>query len=158
MILEYYGNYFFGLLYPQETRQIIRPRRGSMRLLTAGLTFAALFSLMGAPLLVAQKASVVVKPVAQEVIAQRLQRLRTKDADRETELKTIFGEAGCPANQVEEEIVRHKDPPNVICTLPGSTTSVIIVGAHFDHVEKGMGGGGRLEWRLFASKPLPDTA
>jgi hypothetical protein len=100
---------------------------------------AIVFVLMSATLLVAQRTSVVLQPVAQDVIAQRLQRLRSKDADRETELKTIFGEAGCPADQVIEDIVRHKDPPNVICTLPGSTSSVIIVGAHFDHAAEGMG-------------------
>ena len=102
------------------------------------LSIAVVF-LISTTLLSAQKTSVVLQPVAQDVIAQRLQRLRSKDADRESELKTIFGEAGCPADQVEEEVVRHKDPPNVICSLPGSTNSVIIVGAHFDHADEGMG-------------------
>lgn len=98
----------------------------------------ALFSI-SATLPIAQTTSVVLQPVAPDVIAQRLQRLRSKDADRETELKTMFGEAGCPTDQVVEEIVRRKDPPNVICTLSGSTNSVIIVGAHFDHADEGMG-------------------
>src|SRR4051812_13951290 len=102
-------------------------------------SLAIVFVLMSATLLVAQNTSVVLQPVAKDVIAERLQRLRSKDADRETELKTIFGEAGCPTDQIIEEIVRHKDPPNVICTLPGSTSSVIIVGAHFDHAAEGMG-------------------
>ena len=100
---------------------------------------AAIFLLISATLVVAQKTSVSLQPVVQDVIAQRLQRLHPKDPDRETELKTMFSEAGCPADQLEEEIVRHKDPPNVICTLPGSTNSVIIVGAHFDHANEGMG-------------------
>ena len=100
---------------------------------------ATVFPLIGAPLLIAQKTSVVLHPVEQGVIAQRLQLLHSKDADRETELKTIFSEAGCAADQVEEQIVRHKDPPNVICTLPGSTNSIIVVGAHFDHADEGLG-------------------
>jgi len=102
-------------------------------------SLAVVFLLLNATLLVAQKTSVRLQPVAQDVIAQRLRRLRSKDADREAELKMIFGEAGCPADQIVEDIVRHKDPPNVICTLPGSTNSVIIVGAHFDHAAEGMG-------------------
>ena len=97
------------------------------------------FLLISATPLLAQTRSVVLQLVRHDVIAQRLRRLHPKDADRETELKTIFGEAGCPADQVGEQIVRHKDPPNLMCTLPGSTNSVIIVGAHFDHADEGMG-------------------
>jgi len=40
---------------------------------------------------------------------------------------------------LEEEVVRRRDPPNVICTLPGHSKSLIIVGAHFDHAELGAG-------------------
>ena len=97
------------------------------------------FFLISATLLVAQETRVVLHPLKQDVIAQRLQLLHSKDADRETELKKMFSEAGCPADQVEEQVVRHKDPPNVICTLPGATNSIIIVGAHFDHADEGMG-------------------
>ena len=114
-------------------------RRGMVRTRYKPYSVAVAFFLISSTLLVAQNASVVLQLVTQNVIAQRLQRLRSKDADRETELKSIFGEAGCSADQVTEEIVKHKDPPNVICTLPGSTNSVIIVGAHFDHVDEGAG-------------------
>jgi len=100
---------------------------------------AAVFPLFTADLLVAQKSSIVLQSVAQDVIAQRLQRLQAKNADRETELKTMFGEAGCLGDQVQDEVVKRKDPPNVICTLPGSSNSVIVVGAHFDHADEGMG-------------------
>ncbi|MGH9502050.1 MAG: M28 family metallopeptidase [Terriglobales bacterium] len=102
-------------------------------------SLAAVFSLIITALLVAQNPSVVLQPVAQDVITQRLQRLHAKDGDRETELKTMFGEAGCTGDQVQEETVKHKDPSNVICTLPGSANSVIVVGAHFDHADEGMG-------------------
>lgn len=102
-------------------------------------SLATIFSLISATLLVAQKTRIVLRPVEQDVIAQRLQLLHSKDADRETELKTMFTEAGCLADQMEEQIVRHKDPPNLICTLPGSTNSTIIVGAHFDHADEGLG-------------------
>lgn len=92
-----------------------------------------------APLLGAQKARIAFQPVPREAVARRLQLLHLKNAERETELKRMFDEAGCRAAQVNEEIVRRKDPPNIICTLPGATNSLIIVGAHFDHAEEGSG-------------------
>jgi aminopeptidase-like protein len=73
------------------------------------------------------------------VVADRLQRLHSKNAEREIELKAMFEEVGCKSDQLQEEIVRRKDPPNITCTLPGTTNSLIIVGAHFDHVAVGTG-------------------
>ena len=90
-------------------------------------------------LLLAQKASVAVQPVPREVVGQRLQRLHLGNAERERELKMMFGEAGCEGDHVQEQVVTRSDPPNVICTLPGATNSLIIVGAHSDHVERGEG-------------------
>lgn len=87
----------------------------------------------------AQEVYTVLQAVPRGVVAQRLQRLHLKNAERETELKAAFAEAGCRGDQVQEEIVRRKDPPNIICTLPGTTNSLIIVGAHFDHAEVGTG-------------------
>jgi aminopeptidase-like protein len=92
---------------------------------------------MGA--LAAQQATVVFQAVPREVVAQRLRRLHRKNSEREAELKTMFAEAGCRADHLQEEIVKRRDPPNVICTLPGSSPSAIIVSAHFDHAEVGMG-------------------
>jgi hypothetical protein len=89
--------------------------------------------------LLAQRTEIVIAPVSQQVIIQRLQRLRKKNAEREIELSTIFHEAGCETDQLREQVVRRNDPPNVICTLPGSTNSLIIVAAHFDHADAGMG-------------------
>ena len=89
--------------------------------------------------LLAQRTEIVIAPVSQQVIIQRLQRLRKKNAEREIELSTIFHEAGCETDQLREQVVRCNDPPNVICTLPGSTNSLIIVAAHFDHADAGMG-------------------
>ncbi|HXH49074.1 MAG TPA: M28 family peptidase [Terriglobia bacterium] len=51
----------------------------------------------------------------------------------------MFLQAGCADADLKEEQVRRKDPPNIICTLRGSSDSVIIVGAHTDHVERGQG-------------------
>jgi Zn-dependent M28 family amino/carboxypeptidase len=74
-----------------------------------------------------------------EIIVQRLQRLHAQDAEREAELKAMFNEAGCNRDQIQEQMVRSGDPPNVVCTLPGKTNALIIVAAHSDHVEKGTG-------------------
>jgi len=86
-----------------------------------------------------QNAAIHLQPLSREIIAQRLQRLHLQNAERETELKSMFEEAGCEADRIQEQIVRRKDPPNIICTLPGATDSLIIVGAHFDHAEEGSG-------------------
>jgi hypothetical protein len=86
-----------------------------------------------------QQVKLVFHIVPPAVVAQRLRRLRIKNAQREDELKTMFGEAGCAADQMQEQLVKPKDPPNLTCTLPGTTGSVIIVSAHTDHAAKGSG-------------------
>ena len=87
----------------------------------------------------AQNVTIELGKVPQTLIEQRMNRLRSKDFEREAELKAIFREAGCSGEQLSEEVVRRKDPPNVICTLPGTAQSLIIVSAHFDHAEAGSG-------------------
>jgi len=110
--------------------------RGTVSLL-AGLIYVAICS--GSLSLPAQEVTFKVGVVPQEVVARRMNRLRLKDAQREAELKAMFEEAGCAADRIAEETVRPKDPPNIICTLPGTTNSLIIVSAHFDHARKGDG-------------------
>jgi len=51
----------------------------------------------------------------------------------------MFLQAGCADVDLKEERVQRKDPPNIICTLRGSSDSAIIVGAHTDHAEAGQG-------------------
>lgn len=41
--------------------------------------------------------------------------------------------------QLVELPVKHTPAPNVACTIPGESSRVIIVGAHFDYVERGKG-------------------
>ena len=48
----------------------------------------------------------------------------------------MFREAGC---QPTEQPVKGLRQPNIICTLPGTSDSVILVGAHFDHADEGDG-------------------
>jgi len=101
------------------------------------LLCAATFLPAGA--LRAQMRGIACQPVPREVVAQRFRRIHTDNTERETELKTIFAEAGCPVDQLQEQMVKRKDPPNLICTLPGTTGPLIIVGAHLDHADKGSG-------------------
>jgi hypothetical protein len=75
----------------------------------------------------------------QELISSRLRSYKGSDFDREAELKKLFIESGCKPEQLSEQAVRSKQPSNVICTLPGATDDVILVGAHFDHVDAGDG-------------------
>jgi len=51
----------------------------------------------------------------------------------------MFAEAGCKDQQISEQVVQRSKQPNVICTLPGTSDKVIIVGAHFDRVTEGNG-------------------
>ncbi len=71
-----------------------------------------------------------------QVIEGRLKRAPGKNEEREVELAKIFREAGC---QPSEQPVKGSHQPNVICVLPGSSDSVVVVGAHFDKVAEGDG-------------------
>jgi Peptidase family M28 len=75
----------------------------------------------------------------QNVVEVRLKAFVLKNGDREKELKALFHEAGCEGDQLSEQAVKHLKEPNVICTLPGRTNAVILVGAHYDHVDLGDG-------------------
>lgn len=86
-----------------------------------------------------QQIRFVFDQIPPEVIQQRLRHVSDKDAAREADLRKLFEESGCAREELIEQVVEAKRPPNLSCTLPGKTDSVIIVGAHFDHVERGRG-------------------
>lgn len=75
----------------------------------------------------------------QDVIASRLKDMPLKDSERESTLKRLFASDGCDSSHLHEEAVKHAKNPNVICIVPGTSDRVIIVGAHFDHAERGAG-------------------
>jgi Zn-dependent M28 family amino/carboxypeptidase len=77
--------------------------------------------------------------VSSQVVEQRLKSYKGSDSEREATLKSLFQSAGCIEGKLIEGPVKGLKLPNLICTLPGSTDSVIVVGAHFDHVDKGDG-------------------
>jgi hypothetical protein len=77
--------------------------------------------------------------VPRALVENRLLHVPQSNDGREAELKNLFASVGCKQSEIQEQPVRRHDPPNVTCTLPGITPSLIIVGAHLDHVTKGAG-------------------
>lgn len=83
--------------------------------------------------------SIRFNPVSREVLESRLRRYAGDNKQRETTLKSIFTDAGCDDKSLSEQPVKGSKVPNVICTLPGTSGRVIIVGAHFDRAPNGDG-------------------
>jgi len=79
------------------------------------------------------------KLISREVVERRLNRYRGDNQQRETTLKQLFADAGCDPEHLSEQPVKGSKLPNVLCTLPGSSEKVIIVGAHFDRAPQGEG-------------------
>ena len=74
--------------------------------------------------------------VPQSTVLERLGSAPLKNEDRQQKLVEMFASVGCKA---ELQPVKHSDLSNVICVLPGSSQDAIIVGGHFDKVERGKG-------------------
>jgi Peptidase family M28 len=74
-----------------------------------------------------------------DIVEARLKAFVVKNAEREKELKVLFRQVGCDGDHLAEQVVKHLKEPNVVCILPGQTNSVILVGAHYDHVNVGDG-------------------
>ncbi len=92
---------------------------------------------LAAPLLAG--ANIQFLKLQRSVIEDRLRLAPGEDSSREVSLHKIFEQAGCTAGQLLELPVKHSKLPNVVCTLVGETTRIIIVGGHFDHVTAGGG-------------------
>ena len=80
-------------------------------------------------------AQITFRLLTEQVIDTRLHEFDGSDFDRETRLRQFFAESGCSPEQVSEQPVKKKEPPNLICVLPGASDEEIVVGAHFDHVK-----------------------
>jgi hypothetical protein len=68
------------------------------------------------------------------VIEKHLKELSRDNATRELTIRKWLSQAGCKDSNLSEESLDRKLPPNVICVVPGETDSIIVVGAHTDHV------------------------
>lgn len=73
------------------------------------------------------------------VVEQRLKSYKGNDNEREATVRSFFQSVGCSEGRLVEQPVKGSKVPNVICTLPGRSDSVIVVGAHYDHVDEGDG-------------------
>jgi hypothetical protein len=71
-----------------------------------------------------------------ELIESRLRRFSRKNEERESTLRQMFMEAGCDGDRLTEQPMKDRKQANVICTREGSTHSVLIIGAHFDHADE----------------------
>ncbi len=73
------------------------------------------------------------------IVEARLRNYHGTDSEREERLKELLADSGCRSDELSEQTVKSRQPPNVICVLPGSSQEEIVVGAHFDHVDAGDG-------------------
>src|SRR6185436_1191158 len=73
--------------------------------------------------------------VVATVLKNRLASGEVKARQRQAAIQDLFSEVGC---SVEEQRI-DKSSGNVICTLPGQTNSTIVVGGHFDFVDRRKG-------------------
>ena len=77
--------------------------------------------------------------VDKTIIQSRLQEVGHGNEERKATLARMFASAGCEPTNITEQPVKHEQLGNLICKLPGSTNSVIVIGAHFDHADQGDG-------------------
>src|SRR5450432_1498653 len=71
----------------------------------------------------------------ESVVRNRLESGQVEAKKRQATIRDLFGEAGCSPGEQRVD----KNSANVICTLPGQSTSSIVVGGHFDFAEHGTG-------------------
>jgi hypothetical protein len=107
------------------------PFRGTLRAVVFSLAWG-----LGATSALAQIEFRSLKP---DEIQARLESFSEKNDEREATIKRLFVASGCKPDNLSEQWVRKKLPPNVICILPGETERIILVGAHTDHVAEGDG-------------------
>ncbi len=67
-----------------------------------------------------------------KVIESRLEQYAGDNEARRTALKNIFEQAGCKESHLKDQAVKGSELGNVVCTIPGESESLILVGAHFD--------------------------
>ncbi|MDR3698915.1 MAG: M28 family peptidase [Candidatus Sulfopaludibacter sp.] len=71
-----------------------------------------------------------------EVIQQRLELVSRNLDQRRTTLESLFRQVGCATT---EESVPHSREPNILCALDPENAGTIVVGGHFDFVDRGTG-------------------
>jgi hypothetical protein len=100
---------------------------------------ALVLGILLSPVAAALAQSIQYEQLQPQLVEDRLQQYPGSNPVRGTTLKRLFSEAGCAGTRLKEQPVQNSAAPNVICTLPGTGNGVIVVGAHFDHADKGDG-------------------
>ena len=77
--------------------------------------------------------------VEQRTVEERLKSSTAKNLERQAKLRQLFEEAGCKGEALRDAEVKGARTPNVVCSLPGESDSIIVVGAHYDKVDVGEG-------------------
>lgn len=83
--------------------------------------------------------SLAVAVVPKARVTARLERLPPSNEERQGALGELLLEAGCPESRLRLQTVPGSSQANVICSLPGESEELIVVGAHFDKVPEGQG-------------------
>ena len=104
------------------------------RLWIAILSFSAIL-----PLAPAAWGQIEFQLFQQKEIEKRLGEFSRDNNRREDVVKQLFLASGCVQDHLIEQVVKKKMPPNLICTVPGKTDRIILVGAHTDHADIGDG-------------------
>ena len=79
------------------------------------------------------------RKLPQETISSRLEAAPANQKERWEWLHKQFEASGCTGDNLKDDVVSHEKQPNVICTLPDTTDKIIVVGAHYDFIERGRG-------------------
>jgi hypothetical protein len=77
--------------------------------------------------------------VPMRIVEARLKSAPRPNPQREATLQKMFKAAGCPDADLSQEPIDSGQPSNLICKLPGTESSVIVVGGHLDKVRRGDG-------------------
>jgi Zn-dependent M28 family amino/carboxypeptidase len=70
---------------------------------------------------------------------ERLGKAPRNNRKRAEALAAYFESAGCSGERLKREPVKGSKEPNIICTLPGESDSIIVIAAHHDHGGLGEG-------------------
>ncbi len=102
-----------------------------------GPTVRALLALLLA--ITASAQQIQFAPVSEDIIHSRLESFSRKNSEREQTIHRLFLEAGCLEPAMSSVPVPRVKESDVVCTMRGETEQQIVVGAHFDMVDKGSG-------------------
>jgi hypothetical protein len=78
-------------------------------------------------------------PVVISIIESRLRTAPDTNKTRARTVRELFEDAGCSGDHLSEQAVKHVKSPNLICSLDDTLSRTIIIGAHFDFIERGKG-------------------